>query len=204
MYLLQPSRRKFISIRYLFLLLCLCSVSVWALSTDKDQDILIEADSAEIDDLNGITVYRGNVITRQGSIDMRGDTMQVFFDELGEFDKLILFGIPAVYRQLPDASKLYDEAEAQQMEYYKKKGHIILIDQAKVRQPHDGVTYQGKRIEYDTEKSKVWIKSDVDKVAVPEQPAVSNQLPPRIKFTIKNKRLRSDKKDKPTDEPVAN
>ncbi|RKZ72022.1 MAG: hypothetical protein DRQ48_01570, partial [Gammaproteobacteria bacterium] len=34
------------------------TVSAWALSTDKDQPIEIEANSADLDDEKGVTIYR--------------------------------------------------------------------------------------------------------------------------------------------------
>jgi len=66
---------------------------VWALSTDKRQDIEIEADAAELDDLKGIVVYRGNVIVKQGSLRMTGDTMTVTFNEQDDMDTVIMRAI---------------------------------------------------------------------------------------------------------------
>ena len=54
-----------------FLLLVFFS-DVVALSTDYDQPIEIESDFAELDDVEGTTVYIGNVIVVQGSIRMTG------------------------------------------------------------------------------------------------------------------------------------
>ena len=48
---------------------------------------------------------------------MTGDIMTVYFKD-DELDTLIMEGNPARYRQLPDDSKIYDEAEALRMEYY--------------------------------------------------------------------------------------
>jgi lipopolysaccharide export system protein LptA len=105
-----------------------------ALSTDKQQDIQIEADSAEMDDMKGITIYRGNVVVDQGSIHMTGHTMTVYNDDNDETELVIMEGQPATYRQLPEDSKIYDEAEALQMEYYALKDYVILIDKALVTQ----------------------------------------------------------------------
>ena len=131
--------------------------NAFALSTDKEKDIEIEADSAEMDDLKGITIYRGDVIVVQGSIRMTGHTMTVHFDDNGDMELVIMQGTPATYRQLPDNSKNYDEAEALQMEYYALKDYIILKEKALVTKP-DGSTMSGKRIDYDTALSKVIAK----------------------------------------------
>jgi lipopolysaccharide export system protein LptA len=141
------------------LLFCLCLTgSAWALSTDKDQLIEIEADTADLDDEKGITIYRGNVVTTQGSVRMTGDIMTVYFTD-GELDTLIMEGNPATYRQLPDDSKVYDEAEALRMEYYELKNMVILIDKASFKQ--EGLSFSGNRIEYDTEHSKVKAKGSI-------------------------------------------
>lgn len=132
--------------------------SVMALSTDKDQPIEIQADTADLDDEKGVTVYRGNVVLDQGSVHMTGDTMTVYFKD-DELDTLIMEGQPATYRQLPDNSEVYDEAEALRMEYYELKSLVILIDKASFKQ--EGLSFSGNRIEYDTEHSKVKARGSV-------------------------------------------
>ncbi|MEE8233629.1 MAG: lipopolysaccharide transport periplasmic protein LptA [Gammaproteobacteria bacterium] len=131
------------------------TAGAWALSTDKDQPIEIEADAADLDDGKGITIYRGNVVLTQGSVRMTGDIMTVYFKD-DELDTLIMEGKPARYRQLPDDSKIYDEAEALRMEYYELKSLVILIDKASFKQ--EGLSFSGNRIEYDTEHSRVKAK----------------------------------------------
>ena len=84
----------------------------YCLSTDSEQDIEIEADTAEMDDIKKITIYRGDVVVIQGSIKMTGHTMHVYFDKNNDMELVIMDGTPATYRQLPDDSKIYDEAEA--------------------------------------------------------------------------------------------
>ena len=130
---------------------------VFALSSDSEQNIEIEADTAEMDDINKTTVYRGNVVINQGSIRMTGHTMTVHFDKNNDVKLVILNGSPATYRQLPDNSDTYDKAEALKMKYYALKNNIILIDNALVTQ--EGLMFSGQKIEYDTELSKVKAES---------------------------------------------
>ena len=154
----------------------LLTTSAWALSTDKDQPIEIEADSADLDDEKGVTIYRGNVILIQGSVRMTGDTMTVYFTN-DELDTLIMEGKPATYRQLPDGSKVYDEAEALRMEYYELKSLIILIDKASFKQ--EGLSFSGNRIEYDTENSRIKAKGSVKQ---------QNGTGQRVKIILKPKK----------------
>jgi lipopolysaccharide export system protein LptA len=140
------------------LLLAATAVPAWGLSTDKDEPIEVEADSAELDDARNVSVYRGNIVVVQGSMRMTGDVMTVHHTDDNKLDRLIIEGRPATYRQMPDDGKAFDEAEARRMEYHESKELILLIDRATVRQ--DRVLFSGDRIEYDTRLSKVraWSK----------------------------------------------
>ena len=151
----------------------------YCLSTDSEQDIEIEADTAEMDDIKKITIYRGDVVVIQGSIKMTGHTMHVYFDKNNDMELVIMDGTPATYRQLPDDSTIYDEAEALRMEYYALKNYVILIDQAKITQEETKLT--GERIEYDTVLSKVKAKGKSGKT---KEEKVDNE---RVKIIIKKK-----------------
>lgn len=146
--------RKQLLISILLIWACLLAqLPARALSTDQDQPIEVEADQAELDDLNNVSVYRGNVVVTQGSIRMTGDVMTVHSDRENELDRLIVEGNPATYRQLPDDSQIYDQARAMRMEYHDDRSLIILIRDAWVKQ--DAATLVGERIEYNTKSSRV-------------------------------------------------
>ena len=46
--------------------LAAASPTSWALPSDRDQPIRVQADSAELDDKQGVAVYRGAVVITQG------------------------------------------------------------------------------------------------------------------------------------------
>jgi lipopolysaccharide export system protein LptA len=156
-----------------------------ALTGDKDQPIEVEADSAELDEVKNVSIYRGNVIVTQGSIRMTGDLMTVYQTDSDDLDHLIMEGTPATYKQLPDDSQIYDEAEALRMEYHELKNKVILINKAVVKQ--EGLRFSGDRIEYDTELSKVkaWSAPPV----AGEDAAAAGEQPPkeRVRIIIKKK-----------------
>lgn len=152
-----------------------------ALTTDQDQPIEIEADTAELDDQKGVTTYTGNVIVTQGSIRMTGDKMTVYYTKDNDLDTVIMEGRPATYRQLPDKSEDYDEAEALRMEYYGLKNLIVLINNAVVKQKD--VRFSGSRIEYDTEHSQIRARGQAESGA--EKSSGSGG---RVKITIKPKK----------------
>ena len=163
-----------------------------ALESDKDQPIEIEADTGELDDAKNISIYRGDVVTVQGTIRMTGDKMTVFYTEDDELDYLIMEGRPATYKQLPDDSSVYDYAEALTMEYYEQKEYVILIKEALVTQ--EGLRFSGDRIEYDTKLSQVKAWSNKNKPA----PGSSTEPPKkkeRVKIIIKKKKDKCDDKE---------
>ena len=157
----------------------------WGLSTDKNQPIEIEADAAELDDQKGVTIYTGNVVVIQGSIRMTGDKMTVYYTKENDLDTVIMVGQPATYRQLPDNSEIYDEAEALRMEFYNLKNLIVLINNALVKQ--EDKRFSGNRIEYDTLNSKVWARGASGKTAADEgvTPATDSG---RVKIIIQPKK----------------
>ncbi|OGT79857.1 MAG: lipopolysaccharide transport periplasmic protein LptA [Gammaproteobacteria bacterium RIFCSPLOWO2_02_FULL_61_13] len=174
---------------------------VHALSTDKDQPIEVEADTAELDDVKNVSIYRGNVIVIQGSIRMTGDLMTVYQTDSDDLDHLIMEGNPATYKQLPDDSKIHDEARALRMEYHEIKNKVILINQAVVTQ--EGLRFSGDRIDYDTELSKVkaWSKPPAGTAD-----AEAQEGPPRerVKIIIKKKNKGADGPElRPPDTNVA-
>ena len=124
-----------------------------ALSTDQKQAIEIEADKGELDDARNINTYTGNVIVTQGSIRITGNKMTVHYNRKNEIEVLVVEGNPATYRQLPDSSKVYDEAQAKRMEYHKRKNLVILQNKAVVKQ--ESGSLRSDRIEYDTALSRV-------------------------------------------------
>lgn len=161
------------------------SHSVCALESDKDQPIEIEADTGELDDIKNVSIYRGNVITIQGTIYMTGDKMTVYYTEDDEMDYMIMEGRPATYKQLPDDSSVYDYAEALTMEYYELKEYVILIEKALVTQ--EGLRFSGDRIEYDTKLSQVKAWSNNTTIKPGEEKAAPEKQD-RVKIIIKKKK----------------
>jgi len=161
-----------------------------ALSTDQDQDIEIEANSAELDDKKGITIYRGNVVVTQGSMRMTGDIMTVTYTEEDELNTVIVEGKPAHYRQLPDNKDVYDEAEALRMEYYASKDFIVLIDKALIKQ--ESLRFSGNRIEYDTLHSQVKARGKTKTIKESDKARHSSDTDSRVKITIKSKKKNTD------------
>jgi lipopolysaccharide export system protein LptA len=126
---------------------------VWALPTDREQPIRVQADSAELDDAKHVAVYRGDVVVTQGTLKITGDTVTVTQDKNGEIETLTSVGRPAYYEQKPSPDKPLVKAYGLTIQYFAANERIVLIDQAKVIQ--DGNTFEGEKIVYDTQRQIV-------------------------------------------------
>lgn len=129
------------------------SASVWALPSDRDQPIRVQADSAELDDKQGVAVYRGDVVITQGTLKITGDTVTITQNAQGDIDVFTSVGKPAYYEQKPSADKQIVKAYGLTIQYFAANERIVLIDQAKVVQ--EGNTFEGEKIVYDTQRQIV-------------------------------------------------
>lgn len=144
----------FVNIRPLIGLFALLSAaSAFALPEDRDQPIHIQADTAELDDRNGVAVYRGSAIVTQGTLKITGHTVTITRTAAGDIDVFTALGTPAYYEQKPAPNKSIVQAYGLTLQYFVSNNRIILIDQAKVVQ--EGSTFEGEKIVYDTQRQIV-------------------------------------------------
>nr|MBO2512266.1 lipopolysaccharide transport periplasmic protein LptA [Gammaproteobacteria bacterium] len=110
------------------------SAAAWALPSDRDQPIRIQADSAELDERKGTAVYRGDVVITQGTLKITGDTVTARQLPGGEIESFTSVGQPAYYEQIPDVDKELVQAYGITIEYFARDNRIVITDQAKVVQ----------------------------------------------------------------------
>ncbi len=144
-------KAKHLAISCLLWALLSCG-SVLALSTDKDQPIDIEADSVDLDDRKGISVYQGDVVVTQGSIRVTADKVTVHH-QAHKPDRLEADGNPVTFRQRPDGKDTDIEGEAKRVEYEVDSELLYLIGNAVLTQGAD--SFKSDRITYDRTKAKV-------------------------------------------------
>lgn len=144
-----------------------------ALSSDRDQPMMIEADRVELDDATGISVYTGNVKVTQGTLILTGDRMTVQ-NKGGDVDKVLMDGSPATYKQRPDGKEHDVHAKSKHMEYFTNPERVILTEQAEVDQAGD--VLRSERIVYDVVKDQVNAGTDQpnDRVIITIQPKPKN------------------------------
>ena len=109
-------------------------------STAPPAPVELAADSAEVNDLTGVSVYRGDVILTRGPVRITGDIMRAYTDADRQLERVVVEGAPATYREtLPDARPR--RAEAPRMEYHASgPERLILLEGARLWQGDNTVT----------------------------------------------------------------
>lgn len=125
----------------------------WALPSDREKPINIEADHAQMDDQEGVTQYKGDAILTQGTLKITGDIITFHYDENKQLTKAVSVGKLATYEQVHKPGEPLVKAKAIRMEYYADKQKIYLIGEGHVWQ--NGDEFIGNRIEYDIARNVV-------------------------------------------------
>lgn len=139
--------------KLLFLLLISLPMHLWALSSDRDKPIEIEADHAQLDDEQGITQYKGKAILTQGTLRIEGDIITFYYDQEKQLTKVVAQGKRAAYQQIQKQGEAPIRAKAYTMEYHAKAQKIYLLGKAHVWQ--DNGEFSGERIVYDIARNIV-------------------------------------------------
>lgn len=134
----------------LFALLCVfASQQVAALPDDNQQPIQLSADSADMDEGKGRSIYRGDVEVIQGSIRLLADTVTVL-QEGREPQEIIAVGNVRFSQQGPKGPI---KGKSRRAEYLVNSEILTLIDDAWIDQAGDSMS--SDRIIYDRVKHRV-------------------------------------------------
>lgn len=138
---------KLLSLTALLWLLALPAAH--AEKADRDKPVTLEADTVTLDDIRKVSVYEGNVVLTQGTMQLRADRVQVMQNREGGLQSLQATGSPVSFRQKLDGSEDYIEGFAQRVEFNGATGQLELIGQAVLRRGQDEL--RGGRIAYNAE-----------------------------------------------------
>ena len=148
-----------------------------ALSTDREQPIRIEADQLDVDDLNGISIYRGNVRFIQGSVLINAEEVQVFTDKDRQLKRIEANGEPATFQQRLDSDNKLVQGQSKIIKYSADNDHVRFIDDAHFWQ--EGDEFAGSEIEYFMQQEMVKAsKSESERVQVILQPRNTDAAQP--------------------------
>jgi len=158
----------------LLLFLCLPAVMAYALPDDSDQPIHITADKALRDEVEGVTIYSGNVELVQGSMELDAEKLTIYHNS-DTADEIIAEGDPAKMRQQPELDKGIVHAHARVITYFKNEERVHLQTDARIEQ--EGAVVDGDAIDYFIAKQLITAESDESK----EDNRVEVLIPPSEK-----------------------
>lgn len=120
----------------------------WALETDRQQPLEVNADTTDGILGDGVTTLSGNVEIRQGSLMIRADRAEVDKTD-GKVRQIKLLGNKASLQQEIEQQGMV-KAWAQVIEYQVSDGQVVLSGAARVEHPQYDVS--GEQLRYDLDK----------------------------------------------------
>lgn len=127
-------------------LLALFTHAAQAERADRDKPVNLESDTVEVNDLNKVSVYQGNVRLTQGTLLITADKLVVTQDDDG-FSKSTAYGSPTYFKQKRDGVDELTEGWAQRLDYDAKRDKVEMFTQARIKRGQDEV--RGNYIAYD-------------------------------------------------------
>lgn len=139
-------------VKTIVLLLLAFPGQLWALASDGDQPIEVEADRLEVRESEQISIYQGNVKLAQGSLQISCERLVIRFNEDNELQVIEMTGAPARFRQLDDDQKEM-LGEAAQIDYTESQSLLVLRGSA--RFSHAGDIIESEMIRVNTESNSI-------------------------------------------------
>ena len=122
------------------------STHAWALESDRNQPIAIEADQGSLDQGNQSTVFSGNVQIRQGSLYINAARVEVNRDNAGN-QTMRASGKPVQFGQQLEKDGMV-KGQANEVRYASASGIVTLTGNARVERGSDMA--RGHSIVYNT------------------------------------------------------
>ncbi len=118
----------------------------YALDSDRDAPVHLEADHATYNQQTGVTVYTGNVIVTQGTIRLQADSVIANLDGNRTIKNVTATGKPAKFQQKvsPDKGIVYGDGD--QLYYDATTSQLTLTGHAHLTQ--DGSSFNGNTLRY--------------------------------------------------------
>lgn len=132
----------------LALLLSAALPAALAEKADSSKPIEVSADSASLDQKQGINVFEGNVVITQGTLNLRAQKTVATRDSSSGRQKLLASGSPVFFRQKLDGKNEYVEGRGNRVDYDSANNTVVLTGKAQVVRGKDVVN--GEQITYNT------------------------------------------------------
>ena len=163
-----------------------------ALSSDRDQVAVIEADEVEFDFRTGVRTYKGNVVVEQGTLRIRGDKLIVHYKDEA-MEKATAWGTPAMFQQRPDGKNEDVVGKGRKIILNQTNNTLTLYTNASLKQGPD--TARGEEIVYKMDSDKMTVKggrqtTKTKRAAAPGEAAEPSK-PGRSRIIIKPRKRTS-------------
>jgi lipopolysaccharide export system protein LptA len=151
------TRLKYLTIitltTYLF-----CSYAA-ALPEDRDKKIIGKAHTTQIDANTGKTVFKEDVVIRQGFLSIFADEVTIDQNSTTEeIEYMLATGDPVKFIDTPSSNGKQIEVKGRTIEFFPLKNLIITLGQAEIQM--DGNSAKGERIQYNTVTGVITIESE--------------------------------------------
>lgn len=137
---------------WLGLVLALIANLSLALDSDRLKPLKIVADTASIDEKDGVAVYTGNVILTQGTLKIIADKLSIR-TAAGKVDLVQAKGNPALFSQIPEPHQAEVIAKAKAIDYQVREQTLLLKRKASIVQ-EDNV-FRGEEIVYEIQSQRL-------------------------------------------------
>jgi len=141
--------------------------SAGAEKADRDKPVNLEADRVTIDDGKQTAIFEGNVLLTQGTLQIRGDRMEVRQDKEG-FRFGTTWGNLAFFRQKREGFDEYIEGWAERIEYDGRAQTMQMFNRAQLKRGQDEV--RGSFISYDGRTEFFQVLGGGTQAAAPDNP----------------------------------
>lgn len=149
----------------------LCVVNnALARTDDAEKPIHITADTAELNEKSGLSIYRGDVKMVQGTTILHGDIITVYTAN-DEVEKMVSVGNLATYEETTDDGDVV-YAESEEMVYNSAEKKIELFRRGKITQV--GNIIRSDYILYLTEEGLIDTGTKKDRIEMIIQPKAKN------------------------------
>ena len=116
---------------------------------NRNETIAVNADYAELNEITGLTEYRGNVVIRQGTTMINADRVIIYYKD-DKVSRISCTGAPASYQQSSAIDDTLMIARAETVEYLVFENVINLTSNASLTR--NGTSIKGDTINYDLTK----------------------------------------------------
>lgn len=125
----------------------------FAIPSDRNQAISLEADRATFNEKTGITTYTGNVVIQQGTLKIQANSIVANLNQQSQIKNVTAQGAPAKFQQQMDTKGGLAKGEAKKIIYNAETGILSLSGGAFLSQ--NGATFRGENLTYSMNKGDI-------------------------------------------------